>query len=90
MTYLRATQSDLWTGPPAYEAAVPKSIARYIDRFSPGVVLEVESPTYMEAAVPDRIVQELDKVIANPIAVMRRSKPASTRQRVAAIGPAVE
>ena len=66
VTYLRATQSDLWTGPPAYEAAVPKAIARYIDRFSPGVVREVESPHYMEAAVPDRIVQELDKVIANP------------------------
>ena len=66
VTYLRATQSDLWTGPPAYEAAVPKSIAKYIDRFSPGVVREVASPHYMEAAVPDRIVQELDKVIANP------------------------
>ena len=66
VTYLRATQSDLWTGPPAYEAAVPKAIARYIDRFAPGVVREVESPHYMEAAVPDRIVQELDKVIANP------------------------
>ena len=66
MTYLRATQSDLWTGPAGYEAAVPKAIAKYIDRFSPGVILAVESPHYMEAAVPDRIVQELDKVIANP------------------------
>jgi pimeloyl-ACP methyl ester carboxylesterase len=66
VTYLRATQSDLWTGPPAYEAAVPKSIARYIDRFTPGVVRDVESPHYMEAAVPDRIVQELDKVIVSP------------------------
>jgi hypothetical protein len=64
VTYLRATQSDLWTGPPAYAAAVPNSIAKYIDRFSPGVVREVESPHYMEAAVPDRIVQELGKVIA--------------------------
>ena len=65
VTYLRATQSELWSGPAAFEAAVPKAIAKYIDRFSPGVVREVESPHYMEAAVPDRIVQELGKVIAS-------------------------
>ena len=64
VTYLRATQSVL-TGPPAFKSAFPKAIAKYIDRFSPGLVREVESPHYMEAAVPDRIVQELGKVIAS-------------------------
>jgi hypothetical protein len=53
-----------WTGPPAYEAVVLDHIAEYVDRFSPGVLVEVESPHYMEAAVPERIAQELEKVIA--------------------------
>jgi hypothetical protein len=44
-----------WTGLPAYEAVVLKYIAKYVDRFSPGVLQEVESPHHMEAAVPDRI-----------------------------------
>jgi Na+-transporting methylmalonyl-CoA/oxaloacetate decarboxylase gamma subunit len=65
VTYLLATPSG-WTGPPAYEAVVSDYIARYVDRFSPGVLKEVESPHYMEAAVPDRIAQELEKVIAAP------------------------
>lgn len=65
VTYLLATPSG-WTGPHAYEAVVLKYIAKYVDRFSPGVLKEVESPHYMEAAVPDRIAQELEKVIAAP------------------------
>jgi pimeloyl-ACP methyl ester carboxylesterase len=63
MTYLLATPSG-WTGPPAYEAVVLDHIAKYVDRFSPGVLVEVKSPHYMEAAAPERIVQELEKVIA--------------------------
>jgi dihydrofolate reductase len=41
-------------------------IAKYVDRFSPGVLKEVESPHDMEAAVPDRIAQELEEIIAAP------------------------
>ena len=63
MTYLLAMPSG-WTGPPAYEAVVLDHIAKYVDRFSPGVLVEVESPHHMEAAVPERIAQELEKVIA--------------------------
>jgi pimeloyl-ACP methyl ester carboxylesterase len=62
VTYLLATPSG-WTGPPAYEAVVLDRIASYVDRFSPGVLVEVASPHYMETAVPDRIAQELEKVI---------------------------
>jgi pimeloyl-ACP methyl ester carboxylesterase len=65
VTYLLATPSG-WTGPPAYEAVVLDHIANYVDRFSPGVLEEVESPHYMEAAVPERIAQELEQIIANP------------------------
>jgi hypothetical protein len=39
-------------------------IAKYVDRYSPGELVEVESDHYMEVAVPARIVQELQKVIA--------------------------
>jgi pimeloyl-ACP methyl ester carboxylesterase len=63
VTYLLATPSG-WTGPPAYEAVVLDQIAGYVDRFSPGVLVEVPSPHYMEAAVPERIAQELEAVIA--------------------------
>ncbi len=65
MTYLLATPSG-WTGPPAYEAVVHDYIAKYVNRFSPGVLKKVESPHYMEAAVPERIARELEKVIAIP------------------------
>jgi len=65
VTYLLATPSG-WTGRPAYEAVVQDYIAKYVDRFFPGVLKKVESPHYMEAAVTDRIAQELEKIIANP------------------------
>jgi hypothetical protein len=54
VTYLLATPSG-WSGPPAYEAVVHDYIARYVDRFSPGVLRKVKSPLYGGAAVPERI-----------------------------------
>jgi hypothetical protein len=63
VTYLLAKPSS-WTGPPAYEKVILDHIAKYVDRYSPGELVEVESPHYMEAAVPERVVQELEKVIA--------------------------
>ncbi len=63
VTYLLAMPST-WTGPPAYENVILGRIAKYVDRYSPGELVKVESDHYMEAAVPGRIVQELEKVIA--------------------------
>lgn len=63
VTYLLATPSG-WTGPPKYEAVVLKRMAKYVDGFSPGVLKRVRSPHYMEAAVPERIAREVDKLIA--------------------------
>jgi hypothetical protein len=65
VTYLLARPSS-WTGPAGYEAVVEDYIATYVDRFSPGVLKDVQSPHYMEEAVPERVVQELEKVIDNP------------------------
>ena len=38
-------------------------IATDVDRLSPGVLMDVQSPHSMEEAVPERVVQELEKVI---------------------------
>jgi hypothetical protein len=65
VTYLLAWPAG-WSGPAAYEAVIHERIARYVHRYSPGVVEKVESDHYMEAAVPDRIVQELEQVVATP------------------------
>lgn len=62
VTYLLAEPST-WTGPPEYEAVILDVMAGYVDRFSPGVLRAVESPHYMEVAVPDRIVLELEELI---------------------------
>ena len=35
-----------------------------LERYFPGTLEKVESGHYMEAAVPDRIVEELEQVIA--------------------------
>jgi pimeloyl-ACP methyl ester carboxylesterase len=36
----------------------------YVDRFSPGRYIRVDSPHFMEKAIPDRITEELRKIIA--------------------------
>jgi hypothetical protein len=77
VTYLLATPSG-WTGPPAYEAVVLDYIAKYVDRFSPRSASQGGIPHYMEAAVPDRIVQGAGEGHREPITVMRRPTPILT------------
>jgi len=62
-TYLLAQPSG-WTGSPAYEAVVLDRIADYVAGFSPGILEKVESPHYMEEAIPERVAQEIDALIA--------------------------
>jgi pimeloyl-ACP methyl ester carboxylesterase len=64
VTYLRATPPVTWTlGIPEYDAVVLDAQAEYVESFPRGVLKEVESPHYMEAAVPERIVDELDEIL---------------------------
>ena len=37
----------------------------YVESFSPGVLKKVESPHYMEEAIPKRIAKEVEMLIAS-------------------------
>ena len=63
MTYLLADPPS-YDGPGGYATAYPKELDEFASRYAPGVVKTVPSDHYMEAAIPDRIVAELEKVIA--------------------------
>lgn len=64
MTYLLADPPSYGGGPPGYDDAFPKHLASFAKRYSPGKVLKVRSPHYMEAAIPERIAEEIDKLAA--------------------------
>ena len=63
MTYLLADPPS-YDGPSGYAQAYPKELAEFASRYSPGKVKKVPSDHYMEAAIPDRIVDELEQLIA--------------------------
>ena len=63
MTYLLADPPS-YDGPGGYVDAYPMELQEFASRYSPGVVKKVPSTHYMETAIPDRIVDELDKLIA--------------------------
>lgn len=64
VTYLLATPSEWPTmGVPEWDAAILGTIRAYVDSFTEGAWVEVESPHYMERAVPQVIADELEKVI---------------------------
>ncbi len=63
MTYLLA-DPPTYDGPGGYVDAYPKELQEFASRYSPGVVKKVSSSHYMETAIPGRIVDELDKLIA--------------------------
>lgn len=62
--YLLATPSEWPTlGVPAYDEAILDVVADYAASFPQGKLIEVESPHFMEPAVPDTIVEHLIQVI---------------------------
>ena len=63
MIYLLADPPS-YDGPGGYANAYPKELSEFASRYSPGEVKKVPSDHYMEAAIPDRIVDELEKLIA--------------------------
>ena len=67
LTYLLATpiSEDAWGGPPAWTEAVLDELPEYVEGFSPGFLEKVESPHYMEEAVPERIAKEVETLIAS-------------------------
>jgi pimeloyl-ACP methyl ester carboxylesterase len=66
LTYLLATPlGEGWEGPPGWQEAVMDELDEYVESFSPGVIKKVRSPHYMEQAVPERIANEVDMLIAS-------------------------
>jgi pimeloyl-ACP methyl ester carboxylesterase len=51
-------------GVPEYDRQILGLQEAYVGRFSPGKYLRVDSPHFMEQAIPETILQELDEVIA--------------------------
>jgi pimeloyl-ACP methyl ester carboxylesterase len=66
VTYLSSIPEGYDVGddlPQAYRDQILGLQEAYVERFSPGIYLRVDSPHFMEAAIPDRVVAELRKVI---------------------------
>ena len=51
-------------GIPEYDSKILCLQEAYVERFAPGRYLRVDSPHFMEAAIPEKITQELRQVIA--------------------------
>jgi pimeloyl-ACP methyl ester carboxylesterase len=66
VTYLSSIPEGYDVGddlPQAYRDQILGLQQTYVERFSPGTYLRVDSPHFMEAAIPDRVVEELRTVI---------------------------
>lgn len=64
VTYLASLQEPMNTlGVPAYDKAILGLQAAYVKRFSPGKLVRVDSPHFMEPAVPEKIAAALRDVI---------------------------
>lgn len=63
VTYLRAVPETWTLGNPEYDAVVLDTQEAFVRSFPRGVLKEVESPHYMEEAVPERIIEELEAII---------------------------
>jgi len=65
VTYLSSiSESGVAVGDPELDRKVLRLQKAYVGRFAPGRFLRVDSPHFMERAIPDTIVEELRRVIA--------------------------
>lgn len=51
------------TGVPKYDELIVGLLEAYVERFAPGTLIQVDSPHFMEAAIPDQFVEALGQVI---------------------------
>ena len=61
MTYLASNEP---LPDPKEDAAWRMLLREFVDRFSPGRLIYLEAPHYMEPEIPERIARELERVIA--------------------------
>jgi hypothetical protein len=69
LTYIAVEDPDLGpiTNASAYQAALADLRERqqaFVDRFSPGRLVVVDAPHFMEPAIPERIAEEVKSVVA--------------------------
>jgi hypothetical protein len=50
-------------GVPEYDERILELQRGYVERFAPGTYIRIDSPHFMEVAIPERIVEELRRVI---------------------------
>lgn len=60
VTYIAAAVSL----PPKIEAAIRRAQRAFVSRFSPGRMIVVDAPHHMAPVIPERIAQEVERVIA--------------------------
>ena len=63
LIYMHATPTGWTWDDPEWDAAIVPTIRDYVDTLDPGIWVEVESPHFMEAAVPDAIIEQLHNLM---------------------------
>ena len=63
MIYFASEQDGWEVGIPEYDEKILGLLAAYVDRFAPGELIWVDSPHFMEPAIPDEIADALRTVI---------------------------
>jgi pimeloyl-ACP methyl ester carboxylesterase len=63
--YFASEQASWDVGVPAYDEVIRDVQSAYVDRFSPGVLRWVDSPHFMEPAIPIEIADAVREVIAD-------------------------
>lgn len=63
LIYMHATPSGWVWDDPEWQAAILPTIRAYVDTLEPGIWVEVESPHFMEQAVPNAIIEQLHNLM---------------------------
>jgi hypothetical protein len=51
-------------GVPEYDRQILRLQEAYVKRFAPGTYIRIDAPHFMKPAIPEKIVQEVRRVIA--------------------------
>ena len=63
VNFLAAKQEPPEVGIPEYDRRYVDLRASYVDRFSPGRIVNVNAPHFMEPVIPERIAKEVREII---------------------------
>lgn len=63
LSFMFATRESRMLDVPAFDALIMDVMRAYVDTYDPGSWVEVDSPHFMEQAVPDAIVEQLHNLM---------------------------